>query len=296
RLVLRQQVPRPPHLQPGGVRHVHLQRRAQDPAAAELRPGHQPGQRQVGGGAGQRPRPVPRRPGDRPQLRRRGEAGHRRPRYRPRPSLAGVAPLDNGQAVVVRVNARGPSHDGRVIDLSYAAAVKLGIAARGTGRVEVRALVPGEDDGTRYAARPAAVPAPAQVAAAPAQTAPATPATALDQLVQALPEEAPPVANDPPAVASAPAAAPVAASVHAAPSVISPSAQLLQVASFSSADNARRALERLLAAGISEARIEDATSGGRTLWRLRVPAAGDPAELALRIAGLGFGTPQPVRD
>lgn len=214
----------------------------------------------------------------------------------PLPSFARVTNLDNGKSVVVRVNDRGPFHDGRVIDLSYAAAVKLGIVARGTGRVEVRALVPGEDDGTRYAARPAAVPAPAQVAAAPAQTAPATPATALDQLVQALPEEAPPVANEPPAVASAPAAAPVAASVHAAPSVISPSAQLLQVASFSSADNARRALERLLAAGISEARIEDATSGGRTLWRLRVAAAGDPAELALRIAGLGFGTPQPVRD
>ena len=50
----------------------------------------------------------------------------------------------NGQSGVGRVTDRGPFHEGRVIDLSYAAAVKLGIVARGTGRVEVRALAPGE--------------------------------------------------------------------------------------------------------------------------------------------------------
>jgi rare lipoprotein A len=214
----------------------------------------------------------------------------------PLPSFARVTNLENGKSVVVRVNDRGPFHDGRVIDLSYAAAVKLGIVARGTGRVEVRALVPGEDDGRRYASTagsPAATPAPVQ-------TAPATPATALDQLVQALPPEVPAaVASASGAVAAAQASLPppvqsaVASAASRAPAASTP---LLQVASFSSADNARRALERLLAAGISDARLEDTVSGGRTLWRLRVPAAGDPAELALRIAGLGFGTPQPVRD
>ena len=58
----------------------------------------------------------------------------------PLPSFARVTNLDNGKSVVVRVNDRGPFHEGRVIDLSYAAAVKLGITQRGTGRVEVRAL------------------------------------------------------------------------------------------------------------------------------------------------------------
>jgi len=58
----------------------------------------------------------------------------------PLPSFARVTNLDNGQSVVVRVNDRGPFHDGRVIDLSYAAAVKLGIHEAGLGRVEVRAL------------------------------------------------------------------------------------------------------------------------------------------------------------
>jgi len=60
----------------------------------------------------------------------------------PLPSFARVTNLDNGRSVVVRVNDRGPFHDGRVIDLSYAAAVKIGIREAGLGRVEVRALTP----------------------------------------------------------------------------------------------------------------------------------------------------------
>ena len=80
----------------------------------------------------------------------------------PLPSYARVTNLDNGRSVVVRVNDRGPFHEGRVIDLSYAAAVKLDIHRRGTGRVEVRALRPG-DAGTLQAS--ASAPAPAAVPA-----------------------------------------------------------------------------------------------------------------------------------
>lgn len=60
----------------------------------------------------------------------------------PLPTYVRVTNLDNGRSVVVRVNDRGPFYGGRIIDLSYAAAKKLGIAQRGTGRVEVRALDP----------------------------------------------------------------------------------------------------------------------------------------------------------
>lgn len=60
----------------------------------------------------------------------------------PLPSYAEVTNLDNGRKVVVRINDRGPFHDDRLIDLSYSAATKLGITARGTGRVEVRAINP----------------------------------------------------------------------------------------------------------------------------------------------------------
>jgi rare lipoprotein A len=55
----------------------------------------------------------------------------------PIPSYAKVTNVKNGLSVVVRVNDRGPFHAGRVIDLSYAAAVRIGIAAAGSGLVEV---------------------------------------------------------------------------------------------------------------------------------------------------------------
>ena len=49
----------------------------------------------------------------------------------PLPTYARVTNLDNGRSVVVRVNDRGPFHGGRLIDLSYAAAVKLGYMEKG---------------------------------------------------------------------------------------------------------------------------------------------------------------------
>ncbi|MCK5875902.1 MAG: septal ring lytic transglycosylase RlpA family protein [Alcanivoracaceae bacterium] len=58
----------------------------------------------------------------------------------PLPTWARVTNLDNGKSTVVRINDRGPFHSERVIDLSWAAAVKLDIDQRGTGRVRVEAL------------------------------------------------------------------------------------------------------------------------------------------------------------
>ncbi len=58
----------------------------------------------------------------------------------PVPSYARVTRLDTGQSVIVRVNDRGPFHEGRVIDLSFAAASKLGINRTGTAKVEVEAI------------------------------------------------------------------------------------------------------------------------------------------------------------
>jgi rare lipoprotein A len=60
----------------------------------------------------------------------------------PLPSYARVTNLNNRKSIIVRINDRGPFHDNRVIDLSYAAATRLGIVARGTGLVEVRAIDP----------------------------------------------------------------------------------------------------------------------------------------------------------
>jgi rare lipoprotein A len=61
----------------------------------------------------------------------------------PIPSYARVTNLANRKSVVVRINDRGPFHGGRVIDLSWAAAAKLGYVERGSAEVEIEAIVPG---------------------------------------------------------------------------------------------------------------------------------------------------------
>ncbi|MBV0932435.1 septal ring lytic transglycosylase RlpA family protein [Marinobacterium weihaiense] len=58
----------------------------------------------------------------------------------PLPSYVRVTNLDNGRQVVVRVNDRGPFHDQRLIDLSYAAAYRLDMLQKGTARVEIEAI------------------------------------------------------------------------------------------------------------------------------------------------------------
>lgn len=58
----------------------------------------------------------------------------------PLPTYAEVTNLDNGKKVIVKINDRGPFHEDRLIDLSYGAAVKIGMANTGTARVEVRAI------------------------------------------------------------------------------------------------------------------------------------------------------------
>ncbi|WP_444943609.1 septal ring lytic transglycosylase RlpA family protein [Microbulbifer sp. ZKSA006] len=60
----------------------------------------------------------------------------------PLPSYAKVTNLDNGRSIIVRVNDRGPFVHGRIIDLSYTAAQKLGYLDQGVARVEVEALDP----------------------------------------------------------------------------------------------------------------------------------------------------------
>jgi rare lipoprotein A len=83
----------------------------------------------------------------------------------PIPSYARVTSVASGRSVVVRVNDRGPFWPGRVIDLSYAAAWKLGYIEQGSTTVEVDAIVPGTDP------QVAAAPAVSPVAAAPAEPA-----------------------------------------------------------------------------------------------------------------------------
>lgn len=58
----------------------------------------------------------------------------------PLPTYTRVTSLENGNSVIVRINDRGPFHSEREIDLSYAAASRLGFVDHGTGRVKVEAI------------------------------------------------------------------------------------------------------------------------------------------------------------
>jgi rare lipoprotein A len=59
----------------------------------------------------------------------------------PIPSYARVTRVSNGKSVVVRINDRGPFHANRIIDLSYAAAHKLGYIQAGSAEVTIEAVV-----------------------------------------------------------------------------------------------------------------------------------------------------------
>jgi len=59
----------------------------------------------------------------------------------PIPSYARIKAVKTGKEVIVRINDRGPFHSGRVIDLSYAAAYRLGFIGAGSGEVQIEAIV-----------------------------------------------------------------------------------------------------------------------------------------------------------
>lgn len=100
----------------------------------------------------------------------------------PLPSFARITHAKSGRSVVVRINDRGPFHAGRIVDLSYAAAHRLGIAQGGSGEVELELLVP------PFAAPPASEPV---VAATPSASSTPSP----------LSQNAPPMLSEPPPIA-----------------------------------------------------------------------------------------------
>jgi len=119
----------------------------------------------------------------------------------PIPSYARVTNLRDGRSVIVRINDRGPFVHDRIIDLSYAAAARLGLAGPGSGEVEVDRILPSQ---IAQAAPAAAVPqAPPQ----PSQMPPAPPPVALALAVT------PPAPE--PAAAALPAPQPSPASAQA---------------------------------------------------------------------------------
>lgn len=154
----------------------------------------------------------------------------------PIPSYVRVTNLANGRSAVVRINDRGPFHPGRIIDLSYAAAYKLGYADSGHANVEVSLMLP---EGVAMVQPGRSVPPirrraptpPVQLAAAPAR--PAAPQAATQA---ALAEPARPV--EAPALAQATPAPVVSAPLVAAAPARSGEPVFLQLGAFANAVNA----------------------------------------------------------
>jgi len=87
----------------------------------------------------------------------------------PIPSYARITSLESGKSVIVRINDRGPFHADRIIDVSYTAALKLGLLGKGSHQVQIERLFP--DDGTRVATTRRVAASAAQAEPAPAEIA-----------------------------------------------------------------------------------------------------------------------------
>lgn len=93
----------------------------------------------------------------------------------PIPSYARVRHVGSGKEIIVRVNDRGPFHSSRVIDLSYAAAAKLGITSAGMAQVDIERLTFDEIRSGAWQRNTDLAAEPALAAADPVQVADATP-------------------------------------------------------------------------------------------------------------------------
>ena len=201
----------------------------------------------------------------------------------PLPSYARVTSLATGKSVVVRVNDRGPFLHGRIIDLSYAAAYRLGIAKNGSGEVAVDAILPGQD----AAPVQAAMSPPRTVATARATTTPMAPAPDIEPA-----RSASPAAADATAPSSAAALAP---GPDAPPLAATPAGFTVQLGAFANYSNARAFLahtQNQLAQAQVEPRIRQA--GG--LYRVYVgpyPDHEDAQRMGERITQ-AFGFPTTV--
>lgn len=184
------------------------------------------------------------------------------------PTIVRVTNLENGKAVVVRVNDRGPFADERIIDMSKGSAEILGFREKGLARVRVEVL-PDASRRLRDMAREKA------------------PVSEMDSLVAALNIDKHNDLQGYVAKAPTPPPAPHRAPQYAASAPAD--GWFLQAAAFGNADNAERARARLT--GVGPALVVQRSSGDRTLYLVRVGPYGDKrqAESALeRVREEGF--------
>jgi rare lipoprotein A len=188
----------------------------------------------------------------------------------PIPSYIRVTNLENGRSIIARVNDRGPFHPGRVVDLSYAGAVMLGYAGKGTARVRVEAIVP--ESGSQPAAGVATT---VQTPAAPVAAAAAVEAESF-------------------AAASIEAVAIERQRIER-----NEGQEFLQVGAFASLDSAQRLQARLTELVAAPVAIHsDPADDGRILHKVRIGPLVDSAQADALIDSVQraqLGTPFKVR-
>jgi rare lipoprotein A len=177
----------------------------------------------------------------------------------PLPSIVRVTNLENGRALAVRINDRGPFAHGRIIDLSRRAAQLLGFHKQGTAKVRVEIL---EEESRAVAAasgRPGAGAGKPQ--AAPASTV----------VAEALPGSAPPPSAQPrPTAVSAVGlgVAPPALDEQVQQVPVRPSQIYVQAGAFTSYENARQLGAKL--GSLGSARVTPAQIGSQKFYRVRL--------------------------
>ena len=157
-------------------------------------------------------------------------------------TYARITNLSNGKSVVVRINDRGPFHSGRIVDLSYSAAHRIGIIGDGSAEVELEVV--DASGRTLVAANPPAASVPAAKPAVVAEVKPLPPG--------------PPIALQ------------VARKIQP---------RFLQAGSFSDSRNAATFREHLAIAGIKPLLMKSETRNGQWLYRVLVGPFADAAAL-----------------
>ncbi len=200
----------------------------------------------------------------------------------PLPSYVRVTNLDNNRSVILRVNDRGPFYSDRIIDLSYAAAKKLGYAEIGTARVKVEGIDPQEWWASRGRPAPLMLDEP-QVVAQPA-------APAFTASTGTIEQYTPPPQQHAVAVMPSP--------IEAKKNVSGPASGLfLQVGAFANPDAAELLRSKL--SGIVQAPVfvSSIVRSQQTLYRVRMGPVNTPGEaqqLQANVRSANLGQPSVV--
>ena len=217
----------------------------------------------------------------------------------PLPTWLEVVNNDNQRRIIVKVNDRGPFVDDRIIDLSYAAAAKLGIIATGTADVTITAIDPELYLAEKNRQQPV-VPVMSKVSLPPELV---TPPELLPQAVAAVGPEGPSpattlVADTPVTTTKVSTAVDDKAAGQAKPSYAN-NGFYLQVAAFSDIGNAKQLRQRLLPLHSGDIQIDTGQQAGHPLYRVRIgPLASlsEASRIAARITSLGLGEPRIMLD